>query len=262
MPGLHVTVRGPVDAPRIVLLHGFLGDGTDWLPLVERLATRFRVECVDLPGHGQSLGLAADVYTWVGALNELAALTHSARGLVGYSMGGRLALTLAMTAGGPSLQALIVISAAPGLEEAAARDQRRREDEARAVALERDGLPAFVESWYRQPLFSSLHRQPELLQRLRAKRQRGSALELAKALRGLSVSQQRPLWNELPGLAVPALFVAGEDDPVYVVHARRAADLSPLGRSLMVPHSGHLPHLERPEVCGAAIAEFLEQYLE
>ncbi len=249
-------------APRVVCLHGFMGDGADWMPLVARLEKKFRVECVDLPGHGKSLKLAADAYTWAGALRGLARLTRSAEALVGYSMGGRLALALALTGGAPALQALIVISASPGLEEDAAREQRQRIDEERAAELERVGVSSFVERWYQQPLFASLQRQPDLLKQLAEKRSGGSASELARALRGLSVSQQRPLWNELPGLAVPALFVAGEADAVYGDLSRRAADLSPLGQSLMVPDSGHLPHLEQPDLFGETAAEFLQQHLE
>ena len=249
-------------APRVVCLHGFMGDGADWMPLVARLEKSFRVECVDLPGHGKSLNLAADAYTWTGALRGLARLTRSAEALVGYSMGGLLALALAVTGGAPALQALTVISASPGLEEESAREQRRQIDEARAAELEKSGLPLFVERWYQQPLFASLHQQPDLLQRLAAKRSGGSAPELARALRGLSVSQQRPLWNELPGLAVPTLYVAGEADAVYGDLSRRAADLSPLGQSLMVPNSGHLPHLEQAGIVGDAVADFLQQHLE
>lgn len=252
---------GPPGAPRILCLHGFLGCGEDWRPFAARWPDRYRVDLVDLPGHGRSLGLDAALYTWNGVLSELAQLARTASAIVGYSMGGRLALTLALIAGLERLQALVVLSASPGLETAAERERRRQEDETRAARLERDGLPAFLADWYTQPLFASLNRQPALRAHLLEQRGAGSAPELARALRGLSVAQQRPLWNELPGLKEPALFVAGAEDAAYAGLMQRAADLSPLGRSLMVPHSGHMPHLEQPGACLAAVAEFIEQHV-
>ena len=262
MAGLQVTTLGPAQAPLIVCLHGFLGDGSDWRPLAERLCSRYQVALVDLPGHGASTALPTESYSWAGAVHEIGALARPARGLIGYSMGGRLALTVALTAGLENLKALVIVSASPGLEESAARMQRLREDEARARDLELRGLPAFLETWYDQPLFASLCSQPTLRRALIDRRSGGRAEELAKALRGLSVGHQRPLWNELPGLPSPALFVAGEEDAAYGAMARRAADLSPLGRSLMVPACGHMPHLEQPAQCLDAVAEFVQQHVE
>jgi 2-succinyl-6-hydroxy-2,4-cyclohexadiene-1-carboxylate synthase len=262
MAGLQVTTLGPAQAPLIVCLHGFLGAGSDWRPFAERLSSRYRVALVDLPGHGASISLPPAAYTWNGAITELGERMRSAHGLIGYSMGGRLALAVALTAGLESLKALVIISASPGLEESAARGQRLREDEARAGTLEQGGLPAFLKTWYDQPLFASLRKQPALRQALVDQRSGGRADELARALRGLSVGHQRPLWNELPGLQTPALFVAGEEDAVYGATARRAADLSPLGRSLMVPACGHMPHLEQPALCLDAVAEFVQQHVE
>lgn len=261
MSGLQVTSVGPPGAPRILCLHGFLGNGEDWRPLAARLQDRYQVDLVDLPGHGRSRDLPSALYTWPGALDELGRLACGASALVGYSLGGRAALTLALTAGLKRVQALVVVSASPGLENAADRERRAREDEARAAALERDGLPVFLSEWYAQPLFASLAGQPDLRARLLAQRSSASAPELARALRGMSVAHQRPLWNELPGLREPALFVAGAEDAAYAGMMQRAADLSPVGRSLMVPRSGHMPHLEQPGVCLAALAEFIEQHV-
>lgn len=261
MAGLHVTSLGPEHAPRVVCLHGFLGQGEDWGPLADRLTHRFRVDLVDLPGHGRSLGLPATSYTWCGAITLLNAYLRGAAALVGYSMGGRLALASAL-AEPHTLQALVVLSASAGLEDAAARGQREREDEAKAARLEQDGLPAFVRAWYEQPLFASLARHAGLKSRLVQQRTQGVASELARALRGFSISRQPNLWGELATLNVPALFVAGEEDVAYVMHARRAAGLSPQGAGLMVAHSGHMPQLEQPGPCLEGIATFLQQHVE
>lgn len=262
MADLHVTYWGSDGAPLVVCLHGFLGAGSDWLPLAEKLSVRYRVALVDMPGHGASLALPVGSYQWAGAVAEVGALARSARGLIGYSMGGRLALTVALTAGLDRLQALVVVSASPGLEEQAARLQRLQDDAERAHDLEQRGLPEFLARWYDQPLFASLRKQPVLRAALIEQRSAGQAVELARALRGLSVGHQRPLWNELPGLQAPALFIAGAEDPAYGAQAQRAADLSPLGLSRIIPDSGHMPHLEQPARCLEIVADFVQQHVE
>lgn len=261
MSALHVTSIGPPHAPRVVCLHGFLGAGDDWRPLASRLTNRYRVDLVDLPGHGRSLGLPRNGYSWAGTLQLLAPCLHGASALVGYSMGGRLALAAALT-GQHTLKALIILSASAGLENERARLERAREDDARAARLERDGLPVFVRTWYEQPLFASLAQQESLKAKLVEQRSQGAAPELAMALRGLSVGQQPSLWDQLPALHVPALFIAGANDAAYVAHAERAAGLSPLGAGLMVAHSGHMPHLEQPGACLDGMVNFVQQHVE
>jgi 2-succinyl-6-hydroxy-2,4-cyclohexadiene-1-carboxylate synthase len=176
-------------------------------------------------------------------------------------MGGRLALasTLAGIAG---LRALVIVSATPGIEDDSARQARRSEDERRAARLEKDGLSAFVSTWYAQPLFASLDHQPSLREDLIRRRTSGSSVELARALRGLSVGQQPSYWGELSRLPMPSLWVAGAEDTVYMKLTERAASLSPSSRTLMVRHSGHMPHGERPAECLGGIVDFLDQHLE
>ena len=261
---MKVVSTGPASAPRVVCLHGFLGDGEDWRPLVEYCGGRYRFDLVDLPGHGSSTG----PYDFTACVAELIRLAQGASALVGYSMGGRLALATAV-AGVPSLRALIIVSASPGLDDGTVRAARLAEDEHRAGRLEAEGLPAFVRTWYDQALFASLARQPTLRERLIQLRSQGSAVERANALRGLSVGNQPSYWDALGRLDTPSLWVAGEEDASYTGIARRAAgsawravNLSGRGRALILPSAGHMPHIEQPEVCLAGIAEFLGQQLE
>ncbi len=257
VPKMNVVSTGPASDPRVVCLHGFLGDGEDWRPLVEYCGGRYRFDLVDLPGHGSSTG----PYDFAACVAELSLLAQGASALVGYSMGGRLALATAV-AGVPSLRALVIVSASPGLEDGPVRAARLAEDERRAERLEAEGLPAFVRTWYDQPLFASLARQPALRERLTQRRSEGAAAERASALRGLSVGNQPSYWGSLGRLGMPSLWVAGEEDAAYTAVAQRAVSLSGRGRALIVPSAGHMPHIEQPAGCLAGIAEFLEQHLE
>ena len=149
MTGLHAERLG--HGPRIVLVHGFTQTGRSWGAVAEDLAVDHEIVLVDAPGHGASASVAADLVT--GAL-----LLGEAGGpgvYVGYSMGGRLALHLALAR--PNLvHALVLIGATPGIEDPASRAERRAADETLAATLERDGLDAFLAGWLAQPLFASL----------------------------------------------------------------------------------------------------------
>ncbi|MBU4460903.1 MAG: alpha/beta fold hydrolase [Verrucomicrobia bacterium] len=241
--------------PRPVLcLHGFLGGPDDWAPLARALGPGFGVTAWTLPGHG-----AGPAIPFRRAVDEIAEFLRSLpvpAHVVGYSMGGRLALAVALRRGVPTAS-VVAISASPGLPTTRARTTRAHTDDRRADALERDGLAAFVRAWYAQPLFASLLRRPALAARLRALRSRGEPGPRAAALRALTVGRQPSLWPRLADLDAPVLFVAGAEDASYDRLMARAARLCPRGRLLTVPGAGHMPHLERPAFANRRIAAFI-----
>jgi 2-succinyl-6-hydroxy-2,4-cyclohexadiene-1-carboxylate synthase len=165
--------------------------------------------------------------------------------LSGYSMGGRLALYLALRH--PDRCAgLFLESTSPGLEHAGERDARRVDDEQRATRLEGGDLQGFLHDWYRQRLFAPLARDEDLLRRTIEERLRNDPAEFAKSLRGMGTGSQPSLWGELPGLRVPALAVAGDLDEKFVGISHRMASLSPSIRAAVVPGAGHNVHAEAP----------------
>lgn len=233
-------------------LHGFLGAPDDWAPLAEAVGPDVGVTAVALPGHGSPM-----VADFAGAVRELQSLIRSHKKpphVVGYSMGGRIALAAALE---PKtvIASLTVISASPGLPSAAARVERARADDRLADGLASRGLGVFVRDWYAQPLFASLARRPALLRTLLARRAQGRAADRAAALRVLSVGRQPSLWRTLPALQTRALFIAGDEDETYRDLLARAAGLCPRARLLTVPNAGHFPHLERPAFVFAAMRE-------
>lgn len=257
MPALlHATEHGPAAAPPLVFLHGFLGAAEDWRAVTDALADRFRCLALDLPGHGGSVGLPAAAYTWEGALDAIAATLDAhgvARGrLVGYSMGGRLALGFALRHPRRAAR-LVVVGASPGLRSEAARAERRDLDEERARALE-VSLDAFLAVWYRMPLFASLDEAARAA--LVARRRRQDPRELARALRGLSPGRMPDLWPHLDALGAPTLAVAGARDPAFVAIARRMAALGGPVVPLVIPEAGHAVALEQPTRLAEAVARF------
>jgi 2-succinyl-6-hydroxy-2,4-cyclohexadiene-1-carboxylate synthase len=234
---------------RVVLVHGFTQTLASWEAVGERLAGRFEVVRVDLPGHGGSGGVRV-------GFEEAAGLVGEAGGggaYVGYSLGGRLCLRLALDR--PDLvPALVLIGASPGIGDPGGRAGRREADEALARRVERDGVAAFLDRWLAGPLFASL---PEAAAG-REERLANTSEGLAYALRRLGTGAQQPLWDRLGRLAPPVLLVAGEHDPKFAGIAREmAAAIGPSAEVALVPGAGHAVHLERPAATAVLGEEFL-----
>ena len=237
-----------------------MGSSADWPGVVSALKDRFRCIAPDLPGHGASLGLSSGSYSFEGAARAVVRVLEEIRvgraTVVGYSMGGRLALYLALRHP-ERCSGLFLESASPGLEDAAERAARRRADEERTWRLETGDFETFLKDWYSQPLFASLARQGGLVGEMVEARRGNDPTELARALRGMGTGTQPSLWRELPNLAVPALAVAGELDEKFVAVSRRMAGASPNARDAVVPGAGHNVRAEAPE----AYLELLEGFL-
>ncbi len=241
-------------------MHGFMGSSADWAVVISALDERFYCVAPDLPGHGSSVGLTPQAYTIEGAAKMLRELLDglgiSRAALVGYSMGGRLALYLALRYP-ERCSALFLESASPGIEDAAERELRREADEERARRLESDDFGDFLADWYRQPLFASLARREELLDQNIEARLRNDPGELARSLRGVGAGRMPSLWGELAALRMPTLAVAGELDARYVEISARMAALGPRVRAAVVPETGHNVRLENPEAYLASLKRFL-----
>jgi 2-succinyl-6-hydroxy-2,4-cyclohexadiene-1-carboxylate synthase len=226
-----------------------MGSAVDWTAVCDSLSDQYQCIAIDLPGHGGSTDLASELYTMEGAarsvIEVLDALEIKRTALAGYSMGGRLALYLALRHP-ERFTGSFLESASPGLENADEQQARREADERQARRLETGDFGEFLADWYRQPLFASLARDEQLLQRTIEARRRNAPGELAKSLRGMGAGSQPSLWGELSGLQVPALAVAGELDEKYAGLAQRMDAASPAVASAIVSDAGHNVRLEAP----------------
>jgi 2-succinyl-6-hydroxy-2,4-cyclohexadiene-1-carboxylate synthase len=245
----------------VTLLHGFTQAGRSWHEVIAGLPPRWQWILPDLRGHGDTRVRPGAPHTMEACTADLEmmwdhlgiARTH----LVGYSMGGRLALHVA-AARPERILSLLTIGAHAGLEEDA-REGRRRGDDALAQRIEADGLEAFVNYWSSLPLFAGLERRgPSFVARVRAERMNNRTAGLAESLRGMGAGAMRPIWNDLARVTCPCTFVAGQLDHGYVASARRLAGSVPNGRVVVVQRAGHSVHQERPE----AFARLLLAHLE
>jgi len=258
---LNVEVSG--SGPALTLLHGFTRDVREWEPLLPAW-TGFQLVRIDLIGHGRSDSPPdASRYTMAHAADDLAAVLDGLgigrTALLGYSLGGRVALHFAL-AHQQRLWALALESASPGIADPAERAARRQGDAELAESIVRDGLEAFVDRWQAQPLFASQSRLPAaVLAEERRRRLENSPLGLANSLRGMGAGVQDYLLPRLRELRVPTLFVAGALDGRYAALARSMAEVAGADHRI-IEGAGHATHLERPAEFAAAVGEFLGQH--
>ena len=255
-------------AHTLVLLHGFTGSAESWNSLLDTFADMgLQVIALDMLGHGQS-SKPADPERYsiehcrtdiLAALQGLGIAPQQAI-LLGYSMGGRVALYTALYG---SFRALILESASPGLLDPDERVQRQQSDNALADRIEREGVPAFIDYWQDIPLFASQQNMP--LDRRAAQREQrlhNTPLGLANSLRGLGTGVQPALHSHLRELTLPVLLVAGALDSKFCTIARQMADQIPNAQLAIVPDAGHAVHLEQPERFVALLRAFYESIID
>ena len=234
-------------AMTIVFLHGFLGSQLDLQPITKPLQNSIDTLCLDLPGHGQSIDLPTETYSFLGAANFiLTQITHLPKPvLYGYSMGGRLALYLGLTYP-DRFSHLFLESTSPGLSTQAERTDRRTQDAQLAVKLQSD-FPDFLRSWYDSELFTTVREHPsfpELLDR----RHTNHPTELAKALQGMGTGSQPSLWEKLTAVSIPIDLLVGTQDWKFLTLNQKMAQTAPNARLNIVPGVGHNIHVECPAI--------------
>ena len=261
---LAVSEHGPEAGVPILVLHGFTGSAQAMDPLSERLAAGLaaRVICPDLVGHGRSeVPDDVDLYrveAMAGQVADLAgALGCDPFHLVGYSMGGRVALTLGCM-WPQRLQSLCLIGASAGIADPAQRKSRARADAARAARITSD-FAAFVDEWMADPLFAGQAALGQAhLRAARDQRLASSPAGLARSLVAGGTGSMASLHKRLQDCEVPTLALAGARDTKFCSIAEQLAAAIPVCAAVPVEGAGHAAHLERPESTAAEIAAFIK----
>ena len=261
--GVELQVELAGDGPAVVLLHGFTGDASTMALLAERLADDHLVVTPDLIGHGGSTGpdeshtvdaMATQVLAVLAALGVPAPYD-----VVGYSMGGRVALTMACRFP-EQVASLSLIGASAGLATPEERAERAAADEDLAASILADGLESFVDRWMANPLFSTQTRLGDaFLADARAQRLRSRPEGLVRSLRGAGTGSMQPLHDQLHRCAMPVALVVGADDPKFRDIAEDLALALPDASITTVADAGHAAHLEQPDAVATAIARTIER---
>jgi 2-succinyl-6-hydroxy-2,4-cyclohexadiene-1-carboxylate synthase len=238
---------------QLLLLHGFAGTHRAYDAVIAALALappqRYRPVAPDLPGHG-SRGDRRPIDV-DGTVAELAAAAPSRFVLCGYSLGGRLALQLAL-AHPERVARLVLVSTTAGIADPVERRTRQRADEELAARLEREPLEDFIGRWRAQTLFAG--EPPQARAAALADHRRNTTAGLAAALRGLGTGTMTPVWDRLGELTMPATVLVGERDEKFVALGRSLAAGLPQARLALVPDAGHALLWEAPAAVAAAVA--------
>jgi 2-succinyl-6-hydroxy-2,4-cyclohexadiene-1-carboxylate synthase len=240
-----------VSAPTIVLLHGFTHTCRSWDPVIAALPERYRCIAPDIRGHGAAAD--AQPVTLDAVIEDVQAVAGRDRfTLVGYSMGGRLALHVAIREP-DRVERLVLIGASPGIEDKVERADRLGEDEALALRVEQSRIEEFAASWATET--HVLAGQPASISgEVHADRLRNTPAGLAAALRGLGTGALPSLWTRLGELTMPVVLVVGERDQKFQAIARSMAGGLADATVRVIAGCGHAVHLEAPAAVAALIA--------
>lgn len=248
----------------VVFLHGFTGRGDDWEDIATAVQASRSLLMVDIVGHGASdQPDRTEPYEMASVVDQiLSLLSNRPVGtvhLVGYSMGGRIAL--AMSARAPWFFASVtLVSSSPGIADPAAREERRNADNDLAQRIASIGVDAFIDEWFALPLFASLSEAlgPARIDEEKLKRRTAGARGLANSLRGTGTGAMAPLWQSLASIRSPVLCVTGALDQKFdQINTDMVAAL-PDGRHHRVSNAGHSLLLEAPNEVAEALVTFLD----
>ena len=258
-----VTESGPAAGVPVVVLHGFTGSAQAMAPLTERLAVRLaaRIISPDLVGYGRSeVPDDLDLYRVESMAGQVAGLADALGcetfHLVGYSMGGRVALRLGCT-GSRRLRSLTLIGASAGIADPAERRLRAEADAARAERIGAD-LAAFVDEWMADPLFAGQAAMGEAhLQAARDQRLASNPQGLARSLAAGGTGAMEPLHERLADCDTPTRLLVGAHDAKFCAIADQLAAGLPRACVTHIDGAGHAAQVEQPAAAAAAIADFI-----
>jgi 2-succinyl-6-hydroxy-2,4-cyclohexadiene-1-carboxylate synthase len=233
-------------------LHGAVGMAADWRGFAKNLAAvaigsravdlwRF-LDCCPLPlaEFGKTLNAESGGEVFRG----------NGRALLGYSMGGRLALHALLEKDHP-WQAAVIVSAHPGLE--TGRAERRAADAEWATMALTGSWQEFITTWNAQPLLAVPMRDPQISSSLVMRRR-----EIARSFVDWSLGAQEPLWDRLREISIPVLWIVGENDPKFLALAERAVSLLPQAHLAIAPDAGHRVPWEAEDWFAMQVSHFLK----
>jgi 2-succinyl-6-hydroxy-2,4-cyclohexadiene-1-carboxylate synthase len=245
----------------LILLHGFTTSSNNWQRFIPALSEQFQLITPDIVGHGNNV-IVADIsqYHMLQAAEAILSTIDEPFHLLGYSMGGRLALYIA-THYPQKVKSLILESASPGLKTEAERQERKKRDDTLADKIEANGIEWFVDYWESISLWDSQQQLPDdVRQKLRKQRQENHTEGLANSLRGMGTGVMPSLWDKLAELPMPVKLIAGELDTKFVSINQEMTDLIPDTDLSIVKEAGHTVHLEKPEAFTKLVLQFLKHH--
>jgi 2-succinyl-6-hydroxy-2,4-cyclohexadiene-1-carboxylate synthase len=248
--------------PFLVFLHGFTGSSQDWIPVIPKINNNFPAAAIDLIGHGRSSSpseltnysekaVVAHIYEAVKKITEKEII------LIGYSMGGRAALSFAVKYG-ELIKGLILESSAAGIDDKILRSERIKKDEELADFILSNSIENFVDYWMNLEIFSTQKfLSNEKLKKIKENKSKNNKIGLANSLRGFGTGRMSPLFKRLKDIGAETLLITGESDQKFNQLNSVMLKLFEKAEHKIIKNSGHNVHLGEPEVFAETVNSFL-----
>lgn len=254
--------KGRPDLPKVICLHGFLGNGEDFAIVADHYPNRPDLLAPNLPDYTQE---PADAFSWDDCILALDQFIESeTQGepciLLGYSMGARIALQYAVQ-NSSRLCGLVLVGGTPGIENDEQRQSRIQNDLSLAKEIRSQPIEAFLDNWFKQGIIKSQELIPEPYRsRMKESRAQNSRTALAEALTTLGTGTMNSAWNALPHLNLPTLLITGETDEKFELIAKRMSDLIANASHATIKHAGHACCFEQPAAFCQRIEPFIANF--
>jgi 2-succinyl-6-hydroxy-2,4-cyclohexadiene-1-carboxylate synthase len=249
----------------VVFLHGFSGSSNDWKQIIKMLPVKLQCVAIDLVGHGKSFSPDdINLYNKDAIVAQINSVLNKLKLgkiiLVGYSMGGRAALSYALN--NPlRVKGLVLESTTPGIIQESLRKERRNSDEEIAGLIENSGIENFVDYWMHLPIFETQKKLPvEKLKEVRLKKLNNNKTGLINSIRGFGQGVMPQAWNELIKIDFKVLLITGEKDLKYTVLNSQMLAKIKNAEHKIISDAGHNIHLEKPEVFVTLLKDFIMKF--
>jgi 2-succinyl-6-hydroxy-2,4-cyclohexadiene-1-carboxylate synthase len=256
--------KGKQFLPKVICLHGFLGHGKDFKIVRDHYADHPTIIAPNFPDYSKS---PASQFSWescIQALDELivAESKDAVCVLLGYSMGGRIALQYALQHA-DSLAGLVLVGATPGIANENERAARIQKDFAQATMLREQPLENFLKHWFEQDIIRSQSQIPEPYQSdMRRSRESNNSIALAQSLSSLGTGSMPPAWNQLSHLHPPTLLVTGDRDEKFKTIAGKMETQLPNAQHASTIDAGHACCFEKPLAFTQILDSFVSSLID
>ncbi|MEJ2615469.1 MAG: 2-succinyl-6-hydroxy-2,4-cyclohexadiene-1-carboxylate synthase, partial [Ignavibacteriaceae bacterium] len=248
----------------VLFIHGFTGSSHDWENIIEQLPENFNYYSIDLIGHGNSDSpVIKELYNADSLVNQLKEFTSQVINdkfiLIGYSMGGRAALSYSVKYPG-TIEGLILESSTAGIKDQNERQERIKKDEEIADYLVRHSIGEFIDYWMDMDIFNTQKRfANSKLEEIRNSKLNNNKTGLSNFLRGFGTGKMPPLYDQLKNITAKTLLISGELDEKFSLINNEMVALFPSAEHISIKNSGHNTHLERPEAFVKTVRSFLNK---
>ena len=261
MIDFHFKTYGDTQNQPLLMLHGFMGDSSDWEPLANRLQENFYCVTLDLPGHGETKSDNESDYTIEKTSESIVEFLKDQKienpYLLGYSMGGRMAFYL-LTNYPKTFRKAVIESSSPGLKTEQEKKERVQKDLLLSKRMQMHPMEQFLQDWYNLDLFSSIDKKSDTFLKMIALKSKNNIKQLTLSLKHSGTGVMPSLWNSLDEIKADVLLITGSLDKKYSAIAQKICMKHPKFSHEIIDDVSHNVHFEKEDLFYNTIENYLK----